>query len=116
MQGSSNACVIWVPLVDCSKELGALQVLPSSHKNGLQTTSVENGFGMVDVDGTWTDLECKAGDAVIFHSMLVHRSGQHSSDNIRWSCHFRYNDLLDPAFIERGFVHPYIYEPVKELL
>jgi hypothetical protein len=118
MQGSSNAAVIWCPLVDCNIELGALQILPGSHKKGLLTSSIVGGFGMVDVPegAEWRNLECRVGDAVIFHSMLVHQSGQHTNNDIRWSAHFRYNDLNDSAFIERGFVHPYIYKPVDELL
>lgn len=120
MQGSSNAAVLWVPLEDCPMEKGALQVLPGSHRNGLRTTSVDNGFGMVSLtpgeQKQLISLECKEGDAVLFHSMLVHQSGTNTTDSPRWSCHFRYNDLEDPSFIKRGYVHPYIYKPVEELL
>lgn len=120
MQGSSNAAVLWVPLEDCPVEKGALQVLPGSHRNGLRTTSVDSGFGMVSLTDAeqqqLVSLDCKAGDAVLFHSMLVHQSGINTTDSPRWSCHFRYNDLEDPQFIKRGYVHPYIYKPVEELL
>lgn len=120
MQGSSNACVIWAPLVDCATELGPLEVLPGSHKYGLRTETVENGFGMVkltpDEEKAMVSVPCNAGDAIVFHSMLIHRSGNNISDQPRWSCHFRYNDVNDQQFIDRGFVHPYVYKPVEELL
>lgn len=120
MQGSSNACVLWVPLVKMTKEIGALQVLPGSHKDGLRTKEVLKGFGMVelteDEEKRLVDLECEPGDAVLFHAMLVHRSGWHTNDEIRWSAHFRYNDLEDAEFIKRGYVHPYVYHPVAEIL
>lgn len=120
MQGSSNAAVLWLPLVDCSVELGALQVLPGSHRAGLRTASIEKGFGMVslndDEEAGMVSLEAKRGDAVLFHSMLIHRSGDNVTDQPRWSAHFRYNDLEDEGFLQRGYVHPYIYKPVEELL
>jgi ectoine hydroxylase-related dioxygenase (phytanoyl-CoA dioxygenase family) len=47
MQGSLNAVVIWIPLVDINKALGALEILPKSHLDGLRTDHIENGFGMV---------------------------------------------------------------------
>lgn len=120
MQGSSNAAVLWLPLTDCPKELGALQVLPGSHRHGLRTESIDEGFGMVKLTDQerkeLVSLECRQGDAVLFHSMLIHQSGNNITDQPRWSCHFRYNDLEDISFIERGYVHPYIYKPVDELL
>lgn len=116
MQGSSNACVLWVPLTDCPKELGALQVLPGSHLGGLLTKEVVAGFGMVDLKEGFIDVELNRGDALLFHSMLVHRSGENITTRPRWSAHFRYNDLDDEEFIKRGYVHPYIYKPVEELL
>jgi hypothetical protein len=46
----------------------------------------------------------------------VHQSGINSTEELRWSCHFRYNNLREPTFIERGFPHPYIYRPQEELI
>jgi len=120
MQGSSNACVLWVPLVKMTKEIGCLQVLPKSHVHGLRTTSIDGGFGMVNLtaeeEEKMENVELEVGDALLFHSLLIHRSGNHTNNDIRWSCHFRYNDLEDKEFIRRGYVHPYIYRPVDELL
>ncbi|MBF4507146.1 phytanoyl-CoA dioxygenase family protein [Flavobacterium sp. JLP] len=120
MQGSLNSVVIWIPLIDINKELGALEILPKSHVNGLRTNHIENGFGMVllneDEQENLISVELNAGDALIFSSFLIHQSGDNITNKPRWSCHFRYNDLEDPSFIERKFAHPYIYKPIDELI
>jgi hypothetical protein len=61
-------------------------------------------------------IELEKGDALFFSAFLAHRSGTNSTDSIRWSCHFRYNNLREPTFIKRGFPHPYIYKPQEELI
>lgn len=120
MQGSLNSVVIWIPLIDINKELGALEILSGSHLGGLRTDHVENGFGMVslseDEKESLFSVEVNAGDALLFSSFLIHQSGDNTSNKPRWSCHFRYNDLEDPSFIKRKFAHPYIYKPIEELI
>jgi hypothetical protein len=118
MQGSLNSVVVWVPLVDIGLDLGTLQVVPASHREGLITDRVEDSFGMVDRyrDDDFVSVELRRGDALFFSSFLVHRSGQNSTAAVRWSCHFRYNDLREPTFLGRGFPHPYLYKPLDTLL
>ena len=49
MQGSLNSIVIWVPLMDINKDLGALEILPKSHQNGLKSGHFDQGFGFVEL-------------------------------------------------------------------
>lgn len=118
MQGSLDSVVVWVPLADVDVKLGALEVVPGSHKLGLLTTEVVNSFGKVDRfdDGDFISVEARQGDVLFFSSFLVHRSGVNTTDSIRWSCHFRYNNLSEETFIERGYPHPYLYKPQEELI
>ena len=58
--------------------------------------------------------ELEVGDIVIFSTMLVHKSGEITDDSIRWSCHFRYTDMLCPDFKKRGFPNPYSYIPTTK--
>jgi phytanoyl-CoA hydroxylase len=37
-QGSLDSAVIWFPMVDAGADIGALQVIPGSHKTGLQAS------------------------------------------------------------------------------
>jgi phytanoyl-CoA hydroxylase len=60
-------------------------------------------------------IEVKQGDLLLFSSFLVHRSGENTTDRIRWSCHFRYNNLADPTYVARKYHHNYIYRPNNEL-
>lgn len=120
MQGSLNSIVIWIPLTDINRELGALQILPESHMQGLRTTKMQGGFGMVSLTeeekNQLITVEVEAGDVLLFSSFLIHQSGENVSNKPRWSCHFRYNDLDEPTFITRKYAHAYIYKPVEHLI
>jgi len=118
MQGSLDAVVVWLPLVDIDRRLGALEVVPGSHRLGLLTTEVEDHFGKVDRfgDRDFVPVEVRQGDALFFSALLVHRSGENVSKSIRWSCHFRYNNLGENTFIDRGYPHPYVYQPQDDLI
>ena len=119
MQGSLDSMVVWVPLIDIDKQLGALEILPKSHKRGLVNAEMIDGYGHlqepVDTSGLQR-IDVKRGDALFFSALLIHKSGTNSTESIRWSCHFRYNNLYEKTFIERGYPHPYIYRPQTELI
>ncbi|MEA5428453.1 phytanoyl-CoA dioxygenase family protein [Arcicella lustrica] len=121
MQGSLNSMVVWVALADIDTSLGALEVIPESHKLGLQTTEMVDSFGLIPDDlvkgNQFVPVEVRKGDVLFFSSLLIHQSGDNSTENgIRWSCHFRYNDLSENQFIERGYPHPYVYYPNPDLI
>jgi phytanoyl-CoA hydroxylase len=118
MQGSLDSIVAWIALVDVNAELGALQVVPGSHRRGLIAERFVDGFGQTDafVDSDFTTVETRKGDALVFSSFLVHRSGTNSTDAIRWSAQFRYNNLAEETFIERGYPHSFIYRPEEKLI
>lgn len=119
MQGSLDSVVVWLPLVDIDKSLGALEVYPGSHLWGLLEAEMTDGYGHLrsELDKErLVSIEVKRGDALFFSTLLVHQSGTNISPSIRWSCHFRYNNLRDPTFLARGFPHPYLYKPQEELI
>ena len=119
MQGSLDAIVVWVPLVDIDRSLGALEIIPGSHTQGLLQSEMVDGYGHIDETKTMSralPVEVEVGDALFFSAFLVHQSGTSVTDSIRWSCHFRYNNLREASFIDRGFPHPYTYKPQEELI
>ena len=103
-----------------TKENGCLQVLKSSHKLGR----VEHGrFG----DQTGADpehveeaakvmelvyVELDPGDTLFFHSNLLHRSDQNTSETPRWSLICCYNTKHNNPYKESH--HPF-YEPLEKL-
>ena len=120
MQGSLNSVILWVPLIDISRELGALEILPGSHLQGLRADHIDHGFGMVTLSESekaeLMPIEVKKGEALLFSSFLIHQSGENITNSPRWSCHFRYNDLDEHSFITRKYAHPYTYKPTEELI
>jgi ectoine hydroxylase-related dioxygenase (phytanoyl-CoA dioxygenase family) len=118
MQGSLNAMVVWVPLIDIGKELGALEIIPGSHLSGLLDSVEDDWYRTIEgtTDDQYVPVEVEAGDALFFSAFLLHRSGDNTTNSIRWSCHFRYNDLKEETFIERKYPNPYIYKPEQALI
>jgi phytanoyl-CoA hydroxylase len=114
MESSLDSLVVWVPLVDVNKENGSLIIYPESHKNGILPFTTNNGFAEVNTGGIRIQPDVNAGDVVIFSTLLVHESGDIVNDSIRWSCHFRFTNMLDSDYINRGFPNPYIYKPTTK--
>lgn len=120
VQGSLDALVAWLPLVETGGETSPLEVAPGSHRLGL-LPAVPHPFGTTVAEGPVPDdvfvpLEAAPGDVVVFSMFLVHRTGSSRAPGVRWAASFRYNNLDEPSFIARDFPNPYIYRPRDELL
>jgi hypothetical protein len=119
-QGSLDSVVVWIPLIDIDRSLGALEIVPESHRRGLLNYETWNDYHTIAEDETkdlrFDSVEVVKGDVLFFSTLLVHRSGNNTSGSVRWSCHFRYNNLYEPTFVQRGFPHSYIYRPQDELI
>jgi ectoine hydroxylase-related dioxygenase (phytanoyl-CoA dioxygenase family) len=90
---------VMVAITEANKENGCLQVIKGSHKMGR----IEHGFAGEQVGASqhYVDLALKtmelvyveidAGDALFFHSNLLHRSEANLSEKPRWSLISVYN-------------------------
>jgi len=90
---------VMIAITNATKENGCLQVIKGSHKMGR----LEHGFSGEQVGASqhYVDLalktmdleyvEINAGDALFFHSNLLHRSEANLSDKPRWSLISCYN-------------------------
>jgi ectoine hydroxylase-related dioxygenase (phytanoyl-CoA dioxygenase family) len=99
---------VMIALTPANKANGCLQVIRGSHKMGR----VNHGFAgeqvgadMVMVDNALKTMELvyvelQAGDALFFHSNLLHRSEANLSDQPRWSVISCYNSQSNLAYSE----------------
>ena len=97
-----------IAITDANKKNGCLQVIKGTHKMGR----VEHGFSGEQVGASqhYVDLalktmpliyvELKAGDALFFHSNILHRSEANLSDHSRWSLISCYNRSSNVPFNE----------------
>lgn len=84
---------VMVALTDANKQNGCLQVIKGSHKlgrvnHGFSGEQVGADMSMVNNALQTMELvycELNAGDALFFHSNLLHRSEANLSDHPRWS-------------------------------
>ena len=99
---------VMVALTAANKENGCLQVIKGSHKmgrlnHGFAGEQVGADMQMVDHGLKTMDLvycELEPGDALFFHSNLIHRSEANLSDNPRWSLISCYNSQSNIAYSE----------------
>jgi ectoine hydroxylase-related dioxygenase (phytanoyl-CoA dioxygenase family) len=99
---------VMVALTPANKANGCLQVIKGSHKLGR----VNHGFSgeQVGADMTMVDnalktmplvySELNPGDALYFHSNLLHRSEANLSDHPRWSIISCFSSQSNPAYNE----------------
>ena len=99
---------VMIAITDANKENGCLQVIKGSHKMGR----IEHGFAGEQVGASqhYVDLalktmelvyvEIKAGDALFFHSNILHRSEANTSDAARWSMIAVYNRAANIPYNE----------------
>ena len=66
-------------------------------------------------DEKFVTFDTEPGDVIIFVSLMVHRSGVNSTNRVRWSSQFRFNNLYESTFIERKFPNPFVYHPSRKL-
>jgi len=84
---------VMVALTPATKENGCLQVIKGSHKLGRVNhgfAGEQMGADMVMVENALKTMELvycelEPGDALVFHSNLLHRSAANLSDHPRWS-------------------------------
>jgi ectoine hydroxylase-related dioxygenase (phytanoyl-CoA dioxygenase family) len=99
---------VMVALTEANEQNGCLQVIKGSHKLGR----VNHGFAgeQVGADMQMVDnalktmelvyVELEPGDALVFHSNLLHRSEANLSDRPRWSVISCYNLQSNLAYNE----------------
>ena len=99
--GGATSTALWMPLGDCPREKGALAVAAGSHTQGILATRVGSGAGGMDIavpiPGTWVTGAFRAGDALIFRDVTVHKALPNLTGEIRMSFDARYQPARLPV-------------------
>jgi hypothetical protein len=116
---SDNAVTLWLPLVDVDDVNGCLLLAPGTHRLGALPVVVRDALNtgrnanetieIADLDRhlravTPLSVPARAGDALVFHTYLLHRSQPNRSRATRWTVQARYFDFLNPTAIGRDWV------------
>lgn len=99
--GGAASYALWMPLGDCPREKGALAVAAGSHRQGILDTKVGTGAGGMDIavpiPGKWATGAFKAGDALIFSDVTVHKALPNRTREIRMSFDARFQPASQPV-------------------
>ena len=113
IQGSLDNVVLWIPTTPVNADSHVLEVVPGSHTLGLLDT-VEHIMTPTVNDPRITDdrfvgLPVRPGDVIVFSAFTVHRTGERGDGLARIALSTRFNNALEPTYVERGFTTPYKY-------
>jgi len=116
---SDNAVTLWLPLVDVDEANGCLRLAPGTQRLGALPVRVRDALNArrnanetLEIDGLEAILArhatlpvpAAAGDALVFHTFLLHRSQPNRSRATRWTLQARYFDFLNPTAIRHDWV------------
>jgi phytanoyl-CoA hydroxylase len=114
---STNSLVFWIPLDDVDNINGCLHIIPTSHKlnakvefsksawankqsgNYFKITNIKD---LIQING---EVRCplKLGQAIVFHSKLIHKSGINLSTKTRYAIQSRWFDATSKDAILNRF-------------
>lgn len=115
IQGSLNGVTLWLPLFDTELEQGPPSWIKGSHKWGVLPVREENSpgsgaksFSIANADEIaerhqFESASVKAGQALLFSTLLVHRSELNTTDRPRLNLQIRFDDALASESIERNY-------------
>ena len=115
---SIDGIVFWSPLLEVTRDLGPVEVLRGSHREGLirvHTRDPRNpektgayGLMLENEDRHVAQYESAApltrpGDVLIMDFLTIHRSGTNRTKRSRWSMQIRYFNFEHPSGVRIGW-------------
>jgi ectoine hydroxylase-related dioxygenase (phytanoyl-CoA dioxygenase family) len=108
---------IWTALDDSTIANGCVQIIPGSHRLGLLSerghtiTPEQEAIYCREEDSRY--LEMKAGEVVLLHNLVLHRSGINATEQPRRAFSVVYMDAATRDISGRGIVYPVVFgQPV----
>lgn len=110
VQGTVDVLTTWIPLHEVTAEGSPMRFVPGSHRAGLLEVSQSTGDALPDTVGAehqWVAAPCGPGDALMFHSLMVHSTLTPSDSRNRFSVDFRYQ-RRDAPMASSALLAPYV--------
>lgn len=83
---------MWVPLMDITRSLGGLAILPGSQCSGSRPSTI-----LPDDEPNWATTEFEPGDVLLFHCLTLHIGLPNHTNGLRISGDFRWQRADDLA-------------------
>lgn len=107
LQSSLDAVTVWIPLYDVDEGCFPLEVVPASHLRGLLRGRPSKHIYEIEpaeLEGLQhVPLAVPRGGVALMSGFTVHRSGLQGGDRLRFAFSHRYENALEPSFVERGY-------------
>lgn len=117
IQGSLNGITCWIPIFDTNLTLGPPSFVKGSHKTGIMNVceydpdqtggSGGRSFKIADEDAMdkldFVNEPVLCGEALLFNTLLVHRSEQNNSNKARVNIQIRFDDALSFDSYNRNY-------------
>lgn len=115
IQGSLNGVTLWLPLFDTELRHGPPSWIKGSHKWGVLEVREENSAGSgaksfsiakakeIAAGHQFESANVMAGQALLFSTLLVHRSELNTTRRPRLNIQIRFDDALALESIERNY-------------
>jgi hypothetical protein len=98
---------LWVAMTEINAQTGLLWLQPGSHKRGVMSHSLDGTHQVCEGEPAGAvAIEAEAGDAILFSSLLLHRTAPNIGDKPRWAYVVEYMSLdqFDPYIKKPYFV------------
>lgn len=94
LKSEAETWTAWIPVGHCPRDLGALRVIPASHKAGLMAHGQGVEGTSVSGDPQWATADFACGDVLFFQYLTVHAArANRDARRVRVSVDCRYRRL-----------------------
>ena len=118
VQGSIDALVVWLPLVEVSQSLARSKCCPAAiGVASLKRGRIRSAMSMNPNSKKMNLFPLPLSRAMpLFFRCSRHRTGKEQRPGIRWAVSLRYNNAVASEFVEHRYPNPFVYHSQDALL